>query len=91
MLCCPYSKFNEKHLCEECILTGEKVEGFIMCDFEYDLCPDYIKAQKPIKSSQTVPAPTDTVGGGVKYFQLTVWGTEIELKSKGITRKKAKI
>lgn len=30
---------------EECKLTGENVEGRVECDFGFEDCPNYVKAQ----------------------------------------------
>ena len=51
---CPYCKMNKKHE-ENCVLTGELTNGAVMCDFEWENCPEYQKAQEPIE-----PKPRDS-------------------------------
>lgn len=38
---CPFSNWNEKTMREECDLTHEPTNGAVMCDFEFDECPEY--------------------------------------------------
>lgn len=45
---CRYCKMNEKNE-EYCTLTKELTKGAVMCDFEYEDCPEYQKALQPIK------------------------------------------
>lgn len=45
---CKYCKMNANYE-EYCALTGELTKGAIMCDFEYEDCPEYKKALEPIK------------------------------------------
>lgn len=45
---CRYCKMNKKYE-EYCALTGELTKEAVMCDFEWEDCPEYQKAQEPIK------------------------------------------
>ena len=45
---CNYCKMNKKYE-EYCVLTGELTNSAVMCDFEWEDCPEYKKAQEPIK------------------------------------------
>lgn len=38
---CPYCNYNFKTKREECDLTHEATNGAVMCDFEYEDCPEY--------------------------------------------------
>lgn len=51
---CKYCKMNGKHE-EYCALTGELTKGAVMCDFEWEDCPEYQKARerKPRTATQT--------------------------------------
>ena len=50
---CKYCKMD-KNYAEYCSLTKEPTKGAVMCDFEWEDCPEYKKALKPIKPK---PAP----------------------------------
>lgn len=39
---------NKNHE-EYCAITGELTKGAVMCGFEYDYCPEYQNALKPIE------------------------------------------
>lgn len=52
---CKYCKMNGKYE-EYCMLTGEPTKGEVKCDFEYEDCPEYQNALKPIKA-KSEPKP----------------------------------
>ena len=67
---CRYCKMNKNHD-EYCVLTGELTKGAVMCDFEYEFCLEYQKAQKPIKpNSEPKSAP--------KLTQTSIFGVSGE-------------
>ncbi len=70
---CDYCKMNEQNE-EYCTLTGELTKGAVMCDLEYDLCPEYNKAIK-IKPPKSQEAP--------KLVQTSIFGAAGEKPFKG--------
>ena len=47
---CKYCKMDTMRQVEYCVLTGALTNGKMECDCEYELCPEYQKAQEPIKT-----------------------------------------
>lgn len=46
---CRHCKMDTMRQVEYCALTGELTNGAVMCDLEYERCPEYQNALKPIK------------------------------------------
>lgn len=58
---CQYCIFDTEKKEEYCILTGEATNGAVMCDFEYEDCPEYRDARNPI-------------GKGAQLIQTSIFG-----------------
>ncbi len=69
---CKFCKMNEARE-EYCVLTGELTKGAILCDLEYEDCPEYQAALKPIKSEEKEP----------EYIQTSIFGKSGEKPFKG--------
>lgn len=70
---CRYCKMDMMRQEEYCILTGELTKSAVMCDFGYEQCPEYKKAQEPIKpkrQAKTTLMQTSIFGAsGEKVFK----------------------
>lgn len=46
---CPCKQSDDMRQCDFCTETGAKVVGVLICDVDYNFCPDYLKsrANKP--------------------------------------------
>lgn len=70
---CRYCKMNKDNN-EYCVLTGELTKNAVMCDFEFEDCPEYQNAQKPIQPKRQ-PKP--------KLMQTSIFGASGEKVFKG--------
>lgn len=70
---CRYCKMNKKYD-EYCALTGELTKEAVMCDFEWEDCPEYKKAQEPIKPKQQPKT---------KLMQTSIFGASGEKPFQG--------
>lgn len=43
---CPCKKTDLMRQCEYCTVSGSKVGGVLICDVDYDYCPDYLKTKQ---------------------------------------------
>lgn len=66
---CRYCKMNNKYE-EYCALTGEPTNSAVMCDFEWEDCPEYKKALEPITPSEDKATPA----GKPKLIQTSIFG-----------------
>lgn len=41
---CPCKQADNMRQCDFCAVTGAKVGGVLICDVDYDYCPDYLKS-----------------------------------------------
>lgn len=48
---CRYCKMDGSHN-EYCTITKEPTKGAVLCDFEWEDCPHYKEARKPIKPAR---------------------------------------
>lgn len=71
---CEYCKTNKDNN-EYCALTGELTNGAVMCDCEWEDCPDYQKAREPIKPAAEQAKP--------KLMQTSIFGASGEKPFRG--------
>ena len=75
---CKYCKMNKQNN-EYCTLTGAPTNGAVMCDFEWEDCPDYQKALQPIKHAEQSGCSSMES----KLIQTSIYGTAGEKVFKG--------
>ncbi len=42
---CPCKQTDNMRQCDYCTVTGAKVGGVLICDVDYDYCPDYLNSR----------------------------------------------
>lgn len=67
---CPYNRMHTMKQIEYCTLTGEATNGVVLCDIDYQDCPQYKNAREPIAPKGPTAIQTSIFGAeGEKPFK----------------------
>jgi len=73
MVGCKYLKWDGMKQIEYCQITDEPTNGSMTCDCDYELCPHYIEAHKPLNGQGS-----ERTGAGnqsrPKLIQTSIFG-----------------